>query len=191
MALIESGTILEAAEKCGISERTLRVWIKEPDFAAAYAAARRQLIDNALLSLQRASNSAAFVLIKSLKAEDANIAIRASLGILDRAVKLTELCELVERIEALEQLAQSGMRITSSLSLMMNRSPMIRHAARSVVTRTPARSSRSSSPPVRKPQSRRPRPKMVAHCLRDGCVTTGAGSLPRERDTRHEHPQPT
>ncbi len=108
VALIESGTILEAAEKCGISERTLRVWIKEADFAAAYAAARRQLIDNALLTLQRASNSAAFVLIKSLKAEDANIAIRASLGILDRAVKLSELIDLAERVEALEQLAATN-----------------------------------------------------------------------------------
>src|SRR5437763_102872 len=39
-ALLERPTIAEAAQAVGVSERTLRRWLSEADFAADYAAAR-------------------------------------------------------------------------------------------------------------------------------------------------------
>ncbi len=107
-ALIQYPTILQAAEAAGISEKTLRVWIKEPAFAAAYREARKALVDDALKTLQRSAASAAIVLLKSLKADDDNTAIRAATAILDRCVRLGEALDLEERLCVLEAQMATG-----------------------------------------------------------------------------------
>ena len=39
-ALLEQPTVLRAATAAGVSERTLRLWLKDPGFKAAYPGSR-------------------------------------------------------------------------------------------------------------------------------------------------------
>lgn len=55
IALLSEKTLLEAAEKAKISERTLIRWKQEPKFAAAYQQAQEQVLDESLNHLRRSS----------------------------------------------------------------------------------------------------------------------------------------
>ena len=105
-ALLEQPTVLRAATVAGVSERTLRLWLKDPGFRAAYGAARRQLLEHALARLHKASAKAVGALVKALRADKDGDRIRAALGILDRATAGYELLDVLDRIESLEAVAR-------------------------------------------------------------------------------------
>jgi hypothetical protein len=52
-ALLGELSVRAAAEKVGVNECTLRNWLKQPAFASAYRAARRQIVEVAVAGLQR------------------------------------------------------------------------------------------------------------------------------------------
>jgi hypothetical protein len=105
-ALLTQPTLAKAAAECGVGERTLRRWTKEPLFAAAYQEARRQFLEMSLGRLQRASGRAVTRLIRLVDSPDARVATRAALGVIDRAVKAAELQDVLARLEALELAAK-------------------------------------------------------------------------------------
>jgi hypothetical protein len=109
-ALLTEPTIEAAAAKVEIGYRTLRNWLREPEFAKAYAAARRQLLEHALSRLQAVTGRAVSVLGKLLGTEDEKIALATALGVIDRAAKGAEMLDLLARVEVLEeaQRAQEG-----------------------------------------------------------------------------------
>jgi DNA-binding transcriptional MerR regulator len=113
-ALIESGSVEEAADRCGVSERTLRSWLKEPAFRDAYRQARRKLLDGAVLLLQRASRRAVRALVRQLQADKPADVIRAAEAILDRAFKGTEVLDLVAAVEELQRQVEESKRGTGS-----------------------------------------------------------------------------
>jgi hypothetical protein len=80
--------------------------VKEPDFARAYQEARRQYLEASLGRLQRASGRAVSTLVRLVGSEDVQIAIRAALGVIDRAVKGAEMLDVLARLEALELAAK-------------------------------------------------------------------------------------
>jgi hypothetical protein len=102
-ALLLAPTIAAAAEAAGCDERTLRRWIQEPAFAAAYRRARAALVEHAAAKLQRLCDRAADTLEAALDADRAADRIRAAGVILDRAARFQELQDLAERLAALEQ----------------------------------------------------------------------------------------
>ena len=53
-ALMASPTIAEAAKAAGVSERTMQRYVKDPEFARAYAEATKQLTDEAAARLLHA-----------------------------------------------------------------------------------------------------------------------------------------
>ena len=55
-ALLESASIIEAAQTSGLSEKTLRRYLEEKEFSDEYAAARRQIVESAVSGLQQAAN---------------------------------------------------------------------------------------------------------------------------------------
>ncbi len=63
VALLEQGTVKEAAKKCRMSESTLWRFMQIPEFQARYNAARRQLVDTAIARLQSASEVAVSTLV--------------------------------------------------------------------------------------------------------------------------------
>ena len=102
-ALIQLGSTEKAAARCGVSERTLRNWLKNPTFQAAYRQARRDLIDDAVRVLQLASQAAVATLVKQLKSDKPSIMLRAAQLILDQSFRGTELLDLVEAIKDLQK----------------------------------------------------------------------------------------
>lgn len=54
-ALLSSPTIGDAAKSCGMGERTLKRWLKDEDFLAAYRDAQRNLLESAVNRLRGAA----------------------------------------------------------------------------------------------------------------------------------------
>jgi DNA-binding transcriptional MerR regulator len=106
LALMSCGTVEEAAEEAGCSERTLRAWLKEDaDFRAAYAEARAAAVDDALRQLQRGAAVAARALIRRAKGDDAGHSIKAATALLDQLAKAgraADVQSLADRLGAVE-----------------------------------------------------------------------------------------
>jgi len=64
VALCSTRSIEDAARTCNIPARTVYRWLKEPDFDAAYRAARRSADGQSIARLQQASTAAATTLLK-------------------------------------------------------------------------------------------------------------------------------
>src|SRR5947209_7258500 len=65
-ALLTQRSIRRAADAAGVSDRALRTWLADPGFAAAYRAARRQLVQHAVCQVQRATGRAVRTLVRLL-----------------------------------------------------------------------------------------------------------------------------
>jgi hypothetical protein len=107
-ALLSEPTIALAAKKAGIGESTLLRWMAEPTFKARYRAARREVIEHAVSTLQQGAATAVATLTRNLACGLPASEIAAAKAVLDFAVKGVELVDLTERIEALEQAATSS-----------------------------------------------------------------------------------
>src|SRR5262245_2780794 len=91
-SLLTANSIEAAATAAGVSERSLRGWLKQPEFKAAYRVARRKLIEMAIGRIQAATGEAVDTLMKVAKdgAKDSD-RVRAAAVLLDYAFRgLTE-----------------------------------------------------------------------------------------------------
>jgi hypothetical protein len=106
-ALLSADTIEKAANKAGISKRTLLRWMKKPEFRAQYAETKSEALKMASGILARNATKAALVLaeIFSLKKGRQNQAARvtAAMGCIRLAHESFELEDLEQRIRKLEQ----------------------------------------------------------------------------------------
>jgi hypothetical protein len=82
-ALLESASITEAAQKCELSEKTLRRYLEEKEFSDEYAEARRQIVESAVTGLQQAAIEAVETLRRNLSCDNPQAEIRAAQLILD------------------------------------------------------------------------------------------------------------
>jgi hypothetical protein len=87
-AMLTEPTLVAAAEKAGISPATLYRWQQLPEFQAAYQAANRQVVNDSVARLQRASDAAVEALERNLRCGKPATEIRAALGILDQVSRL-------------------------------------------------------------------------------------------------------
>jgi hypothetical protein len=101
-ALLHEPTLAHAAAKAGISPRTLKRWLTDLDFQAAYRAARRQIVDTAAGRLQEATAEATEALRALLNSENDTAKLGAAKAIWDLASKTQELTDFAERLERLE-----------------------------------------------------------------------------------------
>jgi methylphosphotriester-DNA--protein-cysteine methyltransferase len=106
-ALLTEQTISGAAGQVGVSEVTLRRWLKQPGFLAAYRSARREAMEKATAFLQQSAWAATTTLIRLLGANSESIRLRAATEILNQANKGLETLDHEERLAALEELAES------------------------------------------------------------------------------------
>jgi hypothetical protein len=102
--LLNQPTISAAAQAAGVGERTLYRWLDDPTFAAAYRAARRQAVAQAIARLQQLSSGAVAVLaqVASDKSAPASSRVAAATKILELSIRAIELEDLESRIAALE-----------------------------------------------------------------------------------------
>jgi len=105
VALLEKPTVEKAAQQAGLAEKTLRLWMKKPEFQKAYRQARLQLVDEAIKQLQNSCTVAAQTLkaIAIDKQTPPASRVSACKGIFDLVFKGTEFCEIVERLDRLEK----------------------------------------------------------------------------------------
>ncbi len=109
VALLSEPTVLAAAAKARVGERTLHTWLLEPTFADAYRVVRRQAVGQAISQLQQASSAAVGVLCDVMTNADERGANRvaAARAVLDYATRAIELEDLETRIALLESASGS------------------------------------------------------------------------------------
>ena len=106
-ALLSEPTQAAAAKKLGISARTIRRYMAEPDFREAYQQAHARLVEDATQRMQRGLSSAVDTLQEIATDTEAGKTARvaAARSLLEQALKYTELSDLLGRIAKLEELA--------------------------------------------------------------------------------------
>ena len=107
-ALLTSDTQAEAAKKCGLSERTLRLYLEDPEFFTEYQRRRQQMVTDATKKLQTCLQSAVETLKALTDDKETPPGIRASAAraLLEYGLKYTDVTDLAERITALERQAE-------------------------------------------------------------------------------------
>jgi len=105
IALLTSNTQADAAKKCGLSERTLRLYLDDPEFFTEYQRRRQQMVTDATKKLQGYMQSAVETLFEIKNDPETPPAVRASAAraLLEYGLKYTDAADLAERIEALER----------------------------------------------------------------------------------------
>ncbi|MBL8999719.1 MAG: hypothetical protein JNK25_01120 [Phycisphaerae bacterium] len=103
--LIAEPTVILACEKSGVPERTVRRWLTQPAFKAAYNLARRQTFTHAMSMATRYAPAALNTLAKIASDSAAPHAARvsASTAMLKFSRESIELDSLAERLDALER----------------------------------------------------------------------------------------
>ena len=111
-ALLTHRTVEEAAKAVGVSAKTLMRWMKEPDFDAAYRAAKREAFGQSIARLHHLTSAAVSTLGKVMldSATPPATTVRAADSILDHAAKAIEIEEIEERVTALEQATTGTVR---------------------------------------------------------------------------------
>jgi hypothetical protein len=114
-ALLSNTSVEAAAQKCGLGERTVRRYLKDPTFAAAYREARDEIFTEAATGMRAIATKAITTLSSGLdESEDINTRLRAARSVLDYWIKTVELErrlketeEFEERLKVLESFAAS------------------------------------------------------------------------------------
>jgi hypothetical protein len=107
-ALLTRPSIEDAARVAGVGEKTLRRWMREPQFQARYLRARREGVSQAIARMQQATGVAGTVILKLMTDPNspAAVRLRAAESVYTHAIKGVELEDIETRLAALEQ--QSG-----------------------------------------------------------------------------------
>ncbi len=83
--LLETDSLPKAAELSGVTERTLRKWLEQPAFVAAYYAAGRAQLAQSMQRLRATTGEAVEVLRAALSDKDPTVRIRAATAVLQTA----------------------------------------------------------------------------------------------------------
>ncbi|MCI1645414.1 MAG: hypothetical protein LKI67_05200 [Olsenella sp.] len=109
-ALVACPTAKEAAKVSGIGESTLRAYKADPEFVELYTAARHELLDAGVKTLQSKFSDAVEVICEIMhdKAASPSVRLSAASSIIQNAVRLTDQTESMER-------AATGRRLNREL----------------------------------------------------------------------------
>jgi|SRR5580692_8778199 hypothetical protein len=110
VALLSHRSIEEAARAIGVAEKTLRRWMQEPDFDAAYRAAKRASFGQSIARLHHLSSAAVSTLGKVMLDPNtpASTRVRAADSILDHTAKAIEIEDIDARVSELERAAEES-----------------------------------------------------------------------------------
>lgn len=109
-ALLTSSTQAEAADKAGLSERTIRSYLSDPGFAAEYAQRRQELLTAATAQLQQSLAAAVAALRSVVEADGSSDSARISAGrvLLEYGLRYSELNDLYQRLSTVEAALRQG-----------------------------------------------------------------------------------
>ncbi len=114
IALLNSGSVVSAAEACKINKATLFRWLQEREFKLRYRAARSQLVETAIAQLQSHMSVAVRVLTEVAEGNEtpASSRVAAARIIIEQSINAVTLVDLQERVEALERIVK-GEEVTA------------------------------------------------------------------------------
>jgi hypothetical protein len=109
-ALLTHRTVEEAARSLNIATKTLLRWMKEPEFDAAYRAAKRAAFGQSIARLHHLSSAAVSTLGKIMldSATPPATRVRAADSILDHTTKAIEIEDIDARVRQLEEATESN-----------------------------------------------------------------------------------
>jgi hypothetical protein len=109
-ALMAYPTTKEAAKAAGMGESTLRAYKSDPEFVELYAAARHELLDAGVKSMQERFSEAVETVCEIMHDKTASPSVRlsAASSIIQNVVRLTDQTESMER-------AATGRRLNREL----------------------------------------------------------------------------
>lgn len=102
VALARGATSEEAAREAGVSGRTVRRWMEDPDFLADVRDTRTELLQHAVGQLAAGAVEAVTTLREALRDADGRNRVQAARVLLDATLALRESLDLEERLAALE-----------------------------------------------------------------------------------------
>ncbi|MSP40495.1 MAG: hypothetical protein EXR70_18550 [Deltaproteobacteria bacterium] len=97
-------TIDGAADKIGVTRKTVYEWLKQESFKQALEVARRDYVESAFRTLRLAAKRAAEKIVKHVDCSDERISLRAAEDIIEFTQKALEHEDLEKRIGALEEI---------------------------------------------------------------------------------------
>ncbi len=101
-SLLESATITDAAQKCGLNEKTLRRYLEDAEFQKEFRAARRVIFEQNIVRLQSLHAGAVDALERNLNCENPSVEVRAAQIIIEGNRKDFETLDILERLEKIE-----------------------------------------------------------------------------------------
>jgi hypothetical protein len=106
-ALLARPSLEDASRVAGVAEKTLRRWIREPEFNALYLQARRESVRQAIARIQQATGAAGATILKLMTDVNvpAAVRLRAAECVFGLAVKGIELEDIEARVSELERAA--------------------------------------------------------------------------------------
>jgi DNA-binding transcriptional MerR regulator len=101
-AMLSLPTITAAARAAGVTDRTARLWMKQPLIQEAYRAARKEVFDEVLEGLRDCAKEAIDTLRTNLTALEPAVQVRAAHIILTQSIQVHKIEQLEARIQELE-----------------------------------------------------------------------------------------
>jgi hypothetical protein len=104
-ALLTAPTIAKAADTAGVTEASIRTWLKEPDFRRKYRETRQNLFETALGGVQARLQEGVSIMWQLVmdEATPATARVQAFRCLTEMAFRGQDLSELESRIEQLER----------------------------------------------------------------------------------------
>ena len=110
VALLSQPNLEAAARAAGVGTTTLARWQKDPEFDAAYRAARRAAYGQSIARLQQGASAAATTLLKMMLDPNtpASVRVRAADSVLGHGAKAIEIEDIEARVSELELKAEAA-----------------------------------------------------------------------------------
>jgi len=107
-ALLSRPSVEDAARTTGVGEKTIRRWLREPEFRVRYLQARRESVQQAIARMQQALGAAGTTILKLMMDTNvpAAVRLRAAESVFAQAIKGIEIEDIEVRLAALEEAAQ-------------------------------------------------------------------------------------
>jgi hypothetical protein len=101
-ALLVQSTVESAAKKAKVAYRTLKRWLSDATFTAAYRLERRRLVEHSVARMQQATVYAVTELLVLLQNGSETTKLAAAKILLEHSRDAVEVTEVMTRLEALE-----------------------------------------------------------------------------------------
>jgi hypothetical protein len=104
-ALLARPSIEDAARVAGVAEKTLRRWMRDPQFSAQYLRDRREGANQAIARVQHGMGAAAITMLKLMTDPNvpASVRLRAAEAVFGFGIKGIEVEDIEVRLAELEQ----------------------------------------------------------------------------------------